>query len=55
MTPKPACKYTPGAWFSTSLSAIEKYLQMAERGGFEPPNREDPVNGFRARLGIEPQ
>ena len=22
---------------------------MAERGGFEPPNREDPVNGFRDR------
>ncbi len=23
--------------------------KLAERGGFEPPNREDPVNGFRDR------
>ena len=27
----------------------EKDLQMAERGGFEPPNELAPVNGFRDR------
>ena len=33
----------------TDRACCGKMLQMAERGGFEPPNREDPVNGFRDR------
>ncbi len=44
MAPAPAAKRP-----AQQLLGRAFYLQMAERGGFEPPNPVSRINGFRDR------